>query len=61
MMFDVDENDQGCVEQLLEGTVLKARPVEDDEGTFILTYSDGREVVLIIEAFGLVMRDVGSC
>jgi hypothetical protein len=62
MFFDFEEPEEGVDDsflQLLVGQVVCARRDRDD--SLILTYTDGRRVVLVVHAVGLVVDNLGSC
>jgi hypothetical protein len=61
MFFDIEDDE--CLEQLLTGTIIAAKKDTNEEGDpyLFLTYNDGRQLILVVESFGLILKDSGSC
>jgi hypothetical protein len=59
MFFPIEDEE----DTLLVGTVVAAQIEENEMGdrAVMLTYNDGRRVLFVVEAFGLVMQDLAEC
>lgn len=57
LLFEIEEDD-GLLKELLEGRVIE---VERDEEVVMLTFSDGRKVLLVVSHFGIHSEDLPRC